>query len=246
MSGRLAGQTALVTGGAIRVGRAIVERLAAEGAQVGFTYLSSAETAAELVQTLRKAGVRSRAVRCDQREPTQIRDAVADITGRLGPVDLLVNSAAVFRRTPLSEATVEEWDHHLDTNLRGPWLFMQAVGPSMKERGTGAIVNLLDVAAERPYPGYLPYCASKAGLECLTRGVARVLAPEVRVNGIAIGTVLWPEEYPDAARENTVARTPLARVGTPEDVAAAVAYLAAEASFVTGAILTLDGGRRLV
>ncbi len=222
-----------------------MEAAAARGARVAFTYRNSGGPAAALAADLTQQGTTVRAVRCDQRDPEAIRAAVSEVETALGPVDVLVNSAAMFERTPFAEATLEDWDAHLETNLRGPWLLSQAVGPGMRARGCGAIVNLVDIAAERPYPAYLPYCASKAGLVALTRGLARVLAPEVRVNGIAIGTVLWPEDYPDAAKAATLSRTPLRRTGTPGDVAEAVVYLVERAEFVTGAILPLDGGRSL-
>jgi NAD(P)-dependent dehydrogenase (short-subunit alcohol dehydrogenase family) len=237
--------TALVTGGAVRVGRAIVRTLAERGAGVGFTYLRSEGAALELLAELDAAGCRSCAVRCDQAEPGQVRDAFERIEGSLGPVDLLINNAAVFERTPFETAAVEAWDYHLDTNLRGPWLFCQAAAPGMQSRGRGVIINLLDIAAERPYLDYLPYSISKAGLAALTRGLARALAPHVRVNGIAIGTVAWPDGFPIEEQQRIVARTPLHRIGDPEEVARAVAYLIEEAGFVTGAILPLDGGRLL-
>lgn len=239
-----AGKTALVTGGAIRVGRAIALALAGAGTRVGITYRSSAREAEVTVAELRALGAAACAVRCDQRDPDQVTAAAAAVEAALGPVDILVNSAAVFRRTPLPEATLEDWDEHLEVNLRGPWLFARALGPAMKERGGGTIVNLVDIAGDRPYVAYLPYSVSKAGLAALTRGLARALAPEVRVNAVAIGTVLWPEGFPEEQAAATLRRTPLGRSGTPEDVAGAVLYLV-EAPFVTGAILPVDGGRSL-
>jgi len=242
----LKGRTALVTGGAVRVGRAIALALAQRGAQVAITYRSSEGPAREAVGALEAQGVRALAVRCDQRDPQQIRAAVREIEAQLGPIDVLVNSASIFERTPFAEATLDDWDSHLEVNLRGPWLFAQAVGPGMQARGEGAIVNMVDIAAERPFVGYLPYSVSKAGLVALTKGLARVLAPQVRVNGIAPGTILWPEEYPEAQKAAYLEKTPLHRAGTPEDAAAAVLFLIEGSDFVTGVILPLDGGRSLV
>jgi NAD(P)-dependent dehydrogenase (short-subunit alcohol dehydrogenase family) len=235
----------LVTGGAVRVGRAIALALADRGADVAITYRSSAGPAEETVADLRRRGVRATSIRCDQRDPEQIRAAVREAEATLGPIDVLVNSASMFERTPLPEVTLEDWDAHLEVNLRGPWLFAQAVGPAMQARGGGVIINLLDIAAERPFPTYLPYSVSKAGLAALTKGLARALAPEVRVNGIAPGAVLWPEDYPEEKKEAYLVRTPLARAGTAEDVAAAAVFLIEGSDYVTGAILPVDGGRSL-
>jgi len=242
----LKGRTALVTGGAVRVGRAIALGLADRGAHVAVTYRSSEGPARETVAALQARGVRALAVRCDQRYPAQIRAAVEEIEAQLAPIDVLVNSASIFERTPFAEATLEDWDSHLEVNLRGPWLFAQAVGPGMQARGEGAIVNMVDIAAERPFAGYLPYSVSKAGLVALTKGLARVLAPQVRVNGIAPGAVLWPEDYPDDQKAAYLEKTPLRRAGTPEDAAAAVLFLIEGSDFVTGVILPLDGGRSLI
>lgn len=242
----LNGRTALVTGGALRVGRAIALALAERGAHVAITYRSSEDAARATADELRTRGVGALAVRCDQRDPAQIRAAVQQIETQLGPVDVLVNSASLFERTPFAEATLEHWDSHLEVNLRGPWLFAQAVGPGMQARGAGAIINMVDIAAERPFAGYLPYSVSKAGLVALTKGLARTLAPQVRVNGIAPGAVLWPDDYSDNQKAAYLEKTPLHRVGTPEDAAAAVIFLIEGSDFVTGIILPLDGGRSLV
>ena len=238
-------RTALVTGGAIRVGKAIALELARRGANVAITYRTSERPAGETAAKLRAQGVRAEAIRCDQRDPGQIRSAMEQIEGLLGPPDVLINSAAIFRRTPVETATVEDWNEHLEVNLRGPWLFSQAAGLGMKSRGAGVILNMVDVAAERPFPGYLPYCASKAGLVALTLGLARALAPEVRVNGIAPGTVLWPDDFPEEQRQALLQRTPLGRAGNPEDIARTVCFLIEDAPFITGAILPVDGGFRL-
>jgi NAD(P)-dependent dehydrogenase (short-subunit alcohol dehydrogenase family) len=240
----LKGRTALVTGGAVRVGRAIALALAARGAAVAITYLSSEEAARETAAEIAALGARALAVRCDQRDPAQVEAAVRQVEAELGPVDALVNSASIFRRTPFGEATLEDWDSHLEINLRGPWLFAQAVGPGMQARGEGAIVNLADIAAARPFTGYLPYSISKAGLVAMTRGLARLLAPEVRVNAVAPGAVLWPVGFPEEQKEAFLAKTPQRRAGRPEDAARAVVFLIEE-EFITGAVLPVDGGRGL-
>jgi pteridine reductase len=242
---KLAGRVALVTGGTVRVGRAIAVSLAEGGACVAITYRTSAADANETAASLTALGVRALAVRCDQREPADVEAAVRQVEQTLGPVAVLVNNAAIFERTPFADVTLEDWDAHLEINLRGPWLFAKAVAPAMLAAGEGVILNMLDIAADRPYPAYLPYSVSKAGLAALTRGLARALAPSVRVNGIAPGAVLWPEEYSEEAKEAYVRQTPLGRAGTPEDAAATARFLIEGSDFLTGVIVPVDGGRSL-
>jgi NAD(P)-dependent dehydrogenase (short-subunit alcohol dehydrogenase family) len=237
------GRVALVTGGAVRVGKAIALELARRGANVAITYRASAEASVTTVAQLQASGVRAIAVRCDQRDPDQVKAAVREIEASLGTVEVLVNSAAIFERTPVETVTLEEWDAHLEVNLRGPWLFAQAVAPGMRQHGQGVIINMVDIAAQRPFPGYLPYSVSKAGLVAVTKGLAVALAPEVRVNGVAPGAVMWPEEYPEEKKAALLRKTPLGRAGSPEDVAAAVLFLIEGSDFVTGTILPVDGGR---
>lgn len=239
------GRVALVTGGAVRVGKAIALALAARGATVAITYRTSADAAEQTVLELKELGGDARAVQCDQRIPDHVTAAVRSVESSLGPVDVLVNSAAIFERTPIDEVTLEDWDSHLEINLRGPWLFAQAVAPAMKARGQGVIVNIVDIAAERPFPNHLPYSVSKAGLVALTKGLAAVLAPEVRVNGVAPGAVMWPPDYPDEQKEALISKTPLQRAGSSEDIAATVLFLIEGSEFITGAILPVDGGRSI-
>lgn len=227
------------------MGAAIARALAGRGMRVAITYRSSSREAEALVRELQSGGAVAEAFPCDQRDPGAVRGAVAAVQSALGPVDLLVNNAAVFRRTPWDECSVDEWDELMQTNLRGPWLFCQETAGAMRARGNGLIVNLTDIAAGRPYPSYLAYCASKSGLNSLTRGLAVALAPEVRVNAIAPGTVEWPEDYPEPAREAYLLRTPLRRIGGPEDVAGAVLFFA-DNDYLTGVVLPVDGGRSAV
>lgn len=236
-------RAALVTGGAVRVGREIALSLSRQGYSIALTYRTSRNEAEQTARECRDAGVESLAVECDQRDPQQVRRAVERAREELGGIDLVVNNASYYGPTSLAGSSVEEWDCYQEVNVRGPWLFAQAAAACLAER-RGAIVNLLDAAAEHPYPGYLPYCTSKAALAALTLGLARELAPDVRVNGIAIGVVLWPEDFPEAKKRAIKQRTPLGRTGSPADVARACLYLA-EAEFVTGEIMTVDGGRRL-
>lgn len=241
----LKGKTALVTGGAIRVGKAIALALAERGADVAITYRSSEEEARETVEEIRARGVAGLAVRCDQRDPRRIPEAVREVEQGLAPPDVLINNAAIFRRTPFEQAALDDWDEHQEVNLRAPWLFARAVAPGMKSRGSGVILNMLDISVERPYRGYIPYTVSKAGLTTLTRMLAVELAPEIRVNGIAPGTVLWGEGIPEEQRQAVVDRTPLHRTGSPEDIAATALFLIEGPEYITGAIVPVDGGRRL-
>lgn len=240
---RLRGQAALITGGAVRIGRAIALRLAAEGAAVAITYHQSGTEAAGAVEECRALGVPAVALPCNQRNPLEVEQCVAEAGKALGGLNILINNAAIYGRSPIGETSVEEWDRYQETNLRGPWLFSRAALPALQQSG-GCIINLLDAAAEHPYPGYLPYCVSKAGLQALTFGLAREAAPAVRVNGIAVGVAGWPEGFSERARESILSSTPLQKTGEPDGVAEAVVYLIG-AGYATGAILHLDGGRRL-
>jgi NAD(P)-dependent dehydrogenase (short-subunit alcohol dehydrogenase family) len=241
----LRGKTALVTGGAVRVGRSIALAFAERGARVAITYRSSEEAARETVAALQALGVEAMANRCDQSDPPQISASISAIESELGPIDVLVNNASQFDRTPVETVTLEQWEAMQAVNLRGPWLFMQALGPAMQTRGEGVILNMLDIAVERPYVEHLPYCAAKAGLAALTRGLARALAPQVRVCGIAPGAVEWPDDYPEASRQAYLRRTPLGRVGSAEDVAATAVFLIEGSDYLTGITVPVDGGRSL-
>lgn len=235
----LAGATALVTGGAVRVGREIALELARAGADVLLHYRSSEGAARATAEAIRALGRRCTTIAGDLGRPADLEAVAA--AGR--PADVLVNSASVFPRQPLDALTVDAWDEVMDVNLRAPFFLAARIGLAMRERGRGVIVNIADYAAKRPYPGYLPYCISKAALVAATEGLARTLAPDVRVNTVAPGTVLWGEDAPEEQREKIRRATPLKREGAPEDVARAVRFLVEGSDFITGAFLTVDGGR---
>ena len=239
----LKNRVVLVTGGAIRVGRAIALAAAERGAWVVITYRSSADEARQTADELRALSGRSLSVRCDQADLTQVRSAIDAVLQEFGQVDVLVNSAAIFPRTPIDTVTEEEWDTVIDVNLRGPFFFARYLGPQMQAQGAGKILNLADIAAERPWPNYLPYSITKAGIVAMTRGLARALAPQVQVNAIAPGVVMWPDEYDDAAKERVLSRVPLQRAGSPADIARAAMFLLTDADYVTGVVLPVDGGR---
>ena len=233
-------RVALVTGGAKRVGRAIVEQLAADHYSVAFTYLSSEPEAKELAQR-----INGLAIRADLTRPEEAGDAISrGFAARFDRLDVLVNNASVYRRARLHETDVKLMREVAAVHVQSPLLLVQRFEPMLRA-SRGHVVNMVDLLAERPWPEYLIYCASKAALANLTLGLARELAPEVTVNGIAPGVVEWPEDYPPEEREKYVKRVPLRRAGTPEDVAKLVHFLVTDGTYITGQIIRLDGGRSI-
>ncbi|MCW5891805.1 MAG: SDR family oxidoreductase [bacterium] len=242
---QLAGRWALVTGAAKRVGRVVARELAGRGANVVVHYNQSANDAADAVRELEAMGVRALALRAELGVSAAVTALALEAEARTGGVAVLVNSASNYLRVPFDALTEDTWDASLDVNLKAPFLLAWHLGRAMRARGEGTIVNLADWAGERPYEDYLPYCVSKAGLICLTKALAKELAPAVRVNAIAPGPVLLPEDFGPEARAAVERATPLRRVGTPEDVARCVRFLVEEATFSTGAMFHVDGGRAI-
>jgi pteridine reductase len=238
------GRTALVTGGARRIGRAIVLALADCGARIALTFRTSYEDAMGVVEEVRERGSQALAIPADLAESDAPTNVVGLARERFGGLDILVNCAAVFPRTPVGEVMAKEWNRLFAVNLRAPFLLAQAAAPEMRRAGGGVIVNLTDIYADRTLPDHAPYVASKAGLVALTRGLARDLAPAIRVNAVAPGAILWPEEMPEEKRVAILRRIPLGRKGEPEDVARAVVFCV-ESDYVTGQVITVDGGRLL-
>ncbi|MCB1163230.1 MAG: SDR family oxidoreductase [Candidatus Latescibacteria bacterium] len=235
----LAGKRILVTGGAVRVGRAIALELAAAGAALLCHYHRSEDAARDLAATLDSRGQSVNLLREDLAAP----GGAERLAAAAGPVDALVNSAAVFLPGRLGGVTEADWDLQLSLNLKSVFFLSQALGTAMRERG-GAIVNIADVAGQRPWPRYLAYSASKAGVIALTQGLARALAPAVRVNAVAPGPVMLPADYDDAQRDEALRGTLLGREGSAGNVAHAVRFLL-ENDYVTGVVLPVDGGRAL-
>jgi len=235
---RVEGLRALVTGGARRIGRAISEELGRGGARLAIHYRTAKAEAEEMAA--RFPG--SVAIPGDLSRVEDCRAVVATAREALGGLDLLVNNASVYVRTPLEEVDEAAWDRDLDTNLKGPFFLAQAAGLAMREAGAGLIVNLTDWSIHRPYPDFLPYHAAKAGLSSLTEGLARALAPEVRVNAVAPGAVLPPDGATPEHVQALARATPLGRLGGPEAVVSAILFLLGN-SFITGATITVDGGR---
>ncbi len=235
---------ALVTGAAKRVGRAIVLELARAGFDIAVHHRSSPVEAGEVAAAIRDLGRRAAVVQADLVVPSQIDAMFRAVDDAFGRLDVLVNSAAVFRRTPVSTLAEADFDFHVATNLKAPYLCCLQAVPRMRASGHGAIVNLADVAADRPFASHVPYCVSKAGLAMLTRSLAKALAPAITVNAVSPGTVLFREDESPEERARVIARIPQGRIGTPEDVARAVRFLV-ESPHVTGVILPVDGGRSL-
>jgi 3-oxoacyl-[acyl-carrier protein] reductase/pteridine reductase len=236
----LSGKSALVTGGARRIGRAIALALAKAGADVTITYRTSQTEAAQTVREIEAQGTRAFAVECDVRSEASVRHAVAASIARFQRLDLLVNNAAVFDTAALEELTLEQWDAVFETNTRGPFLVAREALLHLRS-AHGRIINIGSLGGVRAWAGHAHYCASKAALHMLTQAMAKGFAPEVSVNCVAPGWIEFDENPADDARR-FAARTPMQRNGTAEDVAQAVLFFAAGPAFITGQILSVDGG----
>jgi pteridine reductase len=241
---RLAGQVALVTGAARRVGAQIVRALHAEGANVMIHSHRSLTDGERLVEELNHIRGGSAALLCaDLRDTSQLPGLIAQTCERFGRLNLLVNNASSFYPTPLGSITLAQWQDLIGTNLQAPLFLAQAAAGALRA-SRGALINIVDIHGIRPLRDHVVYSTAKAGLIMLTRALARELAPEVRVNAIAPGAVLWPERGLDEARRDRILeQTPLERPGSPEDIARTVLFFAADAPFVTGQVLAVDGGR---
>jgi pteridine reductase len=234
---------ALVTGAGIRVGREIALALADAGMNVAVHYSHSANEAESTVAEVRARGRKAESFAADLTAEGEPEKLIASVVASVGGLDVLVNSAAVMRRTPVGEVTYESWTETMDLNLRAPFFLSQAAAKVMRARG-GVIINIADLAAFETWSGYIPHSISKAGVVQMTRAMAHALAPEIRVNAIAPGAVLLPEGWPDDSRKRLEATTPLKRLGTPKDVTDALLYLI-RADYVTGETLIVDGGRHV-
>jgi pteridine reductase len=246
MDQSLSGKAALVTGGARRLGAVIARRLHAAGANVLLHYRDSEGEAAKLEAELNALRAKSAArVKAELLAPIAPRALIGAARDSFGRLDLLVNNASSFFPVEVGAIEASHWEELVGSNLRAPLFICQEAAPELAKNG-GAIVNIVDIHAERPLKGYPVYSIAKAGLAALTRALALELAPRVRVNGVAPGAIAWPDDgqFPQAERERILATTPLARVGSPEDVAQAVHFLAC-APYVTGQVIAVDGGRSI-
>ncbi|GAB2510427.1 pteridine reductase [Lysobacter humi (ex Lee et al. 2017)] len=236
----------LVTGAARRIGAVIARRLHAAGCDLALHYRHSKTDLDALVdefEAVRPGSVL--ALQADLAEFDRLPELVARTVGRFGRLDGLVNNASGFRPTPLGDVTPADWDDLFASNARAPFFLAQTAAPHLGATG-GAIVNLVDIYAERPLPRHAVYCMAKAALLMGTRALALELGPRVRVNAVAPGAILWPEDPGNAAaREAMLARTPLGRIGTPEEIAEAVRWLLFDATYCTGQVIAVDGGRTI-
>lgn len=239
----LRNRVALVTGAGHRVGRALALALASRGARVAVHYHAAEALARDTAEMVGALGTPARAFSADLTLPDAPETLVRDVVTAFGALDIVINSAAMMRRTPIGEVTVDDWDAMFALNLRAPFFVAQAAAPHLA-RARGAIVNIADLAAFETWPAYVPHGITKAGVVQMTRGLARALAPYVRVNAVAPGVVLLPENWSADDAGRLASTTPLQRNGDPDDVAGAMLYLL-EAEFVTGETLIVDGGRHV-
>lgn len=240
------GQVVLITGAAKRIGAAIAKRLHAAGANVAIHYRASAKEADALRDTLNGLRENSAATfAADLNETSNIDGLVSDVIAWRGRLDVLVNNASSFYPTPLGEIDEENWSDLVGSNLKAPIFLSQAAAPYLRKT-SGNIVNIVDIHAHRPLRNHAVYGSAKAGLVMLTRSLAKDLAPDVRVNGVAPGAIAWPENgMSKSMQENIIAQIPLGRTGAPDDIANAVRFFVCEATYCTGQILAIDGGRSI-
>ena len=239
---KLKGQVALVTGAAKRLGRAVALRLAQEGADVAVHYRSSVADAQSAVAEIEKSGRRGSAIAADLTSVAEIKRLFDETAKQFGRLDILVNSAANFLPSSIVSTNGEVWDASLDTNLKAPFFCAQAAAPLLR-RTKGSIINFADTGGLLGWPGYIAHSVSKAGVVMLTKVLAKALAPEVRANAIAPGTITMPDDPPELEAD-FIKLAPLRRTGAPPDIADAVVFLACS-KFITGQVLLVDGGRTL-
>ena len=241
------GKIVLITGGARRVGAAICRRLHAAGASLMLHYRESAGEARLLQSELNHTRADSVAlIQADLLDLMKLPAIVEQTLSTYGRLDALVNNASSFFQTPVGDISAAAWEDLIGTNLRAPLFLAQAAAPALR-KAQGAIVNITDIHAERPLKNYVVYSVAKAGLVGLTRSLARELAPDVRVNAVAPGPILWPDDdsFDELSRQRIISHTPLRREGAPEDIAKAVHFLLADAGYVTGETINVDGGRHI-
>lgn len=242
----LDGKVALITGAARRIGAAIATALHSAGANIVVHYRGSANDARALVHSLQ--GVRpdsAIAIQADLNEVAELPQLIEQVTSWHGRLDIVVNNASRFYPTPPGQITEDDWDDLVGSNLKAP-LFLSQAALSELQKVSGVIINIVDIHAQRPLRNHSVYGSAKAGLVMLTRSLAKDFAPEVRVNGVAPGAIMWPEDdMSDATKATIIKQIPLERTGDPADIAGCVLYLARDASYVTGQIIAVDGGRSI-
>jgi 3-oxoacyl-[acyl-carrier protein] reductase len=239
-------KTILITGGARRLGRAVAVAAAEAGANVAFTYLSSKEAAYQTRDQLRELDSKALGLKCDVRDEKAIARVIASVADRFGGIDILVNNAGKYETAQLEQISTEQWDDIFAINVRGPFLFSRLATPHLR-KASGRIINMGSLGGEKAWPSHAHYCSSKAALHMLTRTMARALAPEIAVNCVAPGMIEADKsDAGDPLSKKLAARTPMGKNGTPADIVDAVMYFATCTHFITGQILTVDGGLGLV
>jgi pteridine reductase len=243
---KLDGKWVLITGAAKRIGACISRTLHAAGANLAIHYRSSEAPAAELAAELNNIRSDSAVtVKADLLNNAELAALISQVTDQAGRLDVLINNASSFYATPLDKLTEQDWDDLMGTNLKAPLFLSQAAAPWLRESG-GCIINIVDIHSQRPLRHHTIYGPAKAGLAMLTRSLARDLAPEVRVNGVSPGAILWPEnKMPEKIKENILAQVPMKRAGEPQDIANCILYLTRDADYITGQIIAVDGGRSI-
>ena len=237
----LSGKTVLVTGAAKRLGRAIALSAGQNGANVAITYRESAREARAVVEELAQRDINALAVRCDVTDEKSVREMVREVAGELGGIDVLVNNAANYETVKFDQLTVAQWDAMFASNTRGPFLVSREALPHLRKR-RGRIVNMGSLGGLRPWATHAHYCSSKAAVHMLTKVMAKALAPEIAVNAVAPGMIELGEKSAAAFMKKMAKQTPMRRNGTAEDIAVAVMFFAAAPHFITGQVLTVDGG----
>lgn len=241
----LDGQVALVTGAGRRIGREIALTLGRAGASVVVNYNQSGNRAQAVVREIRALGTQAIALRADVSSAAQVRRMFRAVEKQFGRLDLLVNNAGIFFPARWDQLTESQWDQVLGVNLKGPFFCAQEAGRIMKRQKRGTIINISSLGGLQAWPDYMHYCSSKAGLIMLTRCLAKALAPDIRVNTIAPGTIMMPGEKRTMLLDRVVRSTPLRKAGRPEDIANMVVHLASHGEFITGQVLAVDGGKSI-
>lgn len=239
------GKVAIVSGGARRVGRAIVLALARKGARVAVHFHSSKQDSQRTVNEARLCGAEAIAVRADLSRHAENLRLVRETVRRFSQVDILVNCASLYKPTPFGRIREKDWDNHMNLNLKSAFVLSQEASQYMLRARRGKIVNIIDSDVHRPYIGYLPYLVSKSGMVGLTYCLAKELAPHIQVNAVSPGPVLLPEHWGEKARKAVIAETPLKRIGSPEDIARSVLFCIEGTDFMTGAVIPVDGGQHI-
>lgn len=242
---QLKNKVALVTGSSVRVGKTIALKLASGGAKIGVHYRLQKEDAEKTCREIEALHTEAISIRGDISKKDDWLHMKEKLLKKWGQIDILVNNAAIFYRTPFFEITEDDWNNFLNINLKGTYYGCQVIGEVMYQNKSGKIINIADVSSQNVWSDYIPYCISKAGVVALTKGLSKALAPFVTVNAISPGTVLLADNYDEQEENYLISRTPLKRVGQAEDIANSVAFLIEGSDFITGEIINVDGGRSL-